>query len=167
MEPIKHIRSRTVVLPNDDIDTDQIIPARFLTTTTQEGLGKKLFDDWRYDARRQARARLRAEPAREPAAAQILVGRPQLRLRLVARARAVGAARLRHPRRRQHGDRGHLPQQLAEERPLPVVVDEDTHRWLLANPGADVTSTSRRATLALPTAPRAVPDRRRSRATAS
>ena len=49
MEPIKQIRSRTVVLSNDDIDTDQIIPARFLTTTTKEGLGKHLFTDWRYD----------------------------------------------------------------------------------------------------------------------
>ena len=48
MEPIKEIRSRTVVLPNDDIDTDQIIPARFLTTTTKQGLGKNLFNDWRY-----------------------------------------------------------------------------------------------------------------------
>ena len=43
MEPINEIRSRTVVLPNDDIDTDQIIPARFLTTTTKDGLGKNLF----------------------------------------------------------------------------------------------------------------------------
>ena len=49
MEPIREIRSRTVVLPNDDIDTDQIIPARFLTTTTKQGLGKNLFNDWRYD----------------------------------------------------------------------------------------------------------------------
>ena len=49
MEPIKEIRSRTVVLPNDDIDTDQIIPARFLTTTTKQGLGNNLFNDWRYD----------------------------------------------------------------------------------------------------------------------
>ena len=40
---------RTVVLPNDNIDTDQIIPARFLTTTTKDGLGKNLFADWRYD----------------------------------------------------------------------------------------------------------------------
>ena len=48
MEPIKEIRSRTVVLSNDDIDTDQIIPARFLTTTTKQGLGKNLFNDWRY-----------------------------------------------------------------------------------------------------------------------
>ena len=47
MEPITQIRSRTVALPNDDIDTDQIIPARFLTTTTKQGLGKHLFAEWR------------------------------------------------------------------------------------------------------------------------
>ena len=50
MQPIKIIRSRTVVLPQSNIDTDQIIPARFLTTTTKEGLGRKAFADWRYDA---------------------------------------------------------------------------------------------------------------------
>jgi 3-isopropylmalate/(R)-2-methylmalate dehydratase small subunit len=50
MEPIKQIRSKTVVLPSEDIDTDQIIPARFLTTTTKEGLGEHLFDGWRYSA---------------------------------------------------------------------------------------------------------------------
>ena len=60
---------------------------------------------------RPAEARLRAEPAGGaglPGAGR----RPQLRLRLVARARAVGAARLRLPRRHQHRDRRHLPQQL-------------------------------------------------------
>jgi len=50
MQPIKAIRSRTVVLPAANIDTDQIIPARFLTTTTKEGLGRQLFADWRYNA---------------------------------------------------------------------------------------------------------------------
>src|SRR6201995_2058954 len=50
MEPIKILRSRTVVLPTSNIDTDQIIPARFLTTTTREGLGRHLFADWRYRA---------------------------------------------------------------------------------------------------------------------
>ena len=48
MEPLKIVRSRTVVLPATNIDTDQIIPARFLTTTTRSGLGRHLFTDWRY-----------------------------------------------------------------------------------------------------------------------
>src|SRR4051795_6704651 len=50
MEPIKTIRSRTAVLPLTNIDTDQIIPARFLRATTREGFGKHLFSEWRYDA---------------------------------------------------------------------------------------------------------------------
>jgi 3-isopropylmalate/(R)-2-methylmalate dehydratase small subunit len=42
--------SKTVVLPIDNIDTDQIIPARFLKTISKDGLGDQLFNDWRYDA---------------------------------------------------------------------------------------------------------------------
>lgn len=49
-QPLKTIDSRTVVLAQTSIDTDQIIAARFLTTTTREGLGAKAFHDWRYDA---------------------------------------------------------------------------------------------------------------------
>jgi 3-isopropylmalate/(R)-2-methylmalate dehydratase small subunit len=48
MEPVKRFHSRTVVIPSSNIDTDQIIPARFLTTTHKEGLGAQLFADWRY-----------------------------------------------------------------------------------------------------------------------
>src|SRR5690606_38264165 len=48
-EPIKTLRSLTIAMPQENIDTDQIIPARYLTTTTREGLGKVLFYDWRYD----------------------------------------------------------------------------------------------------------------------
>ena len=48
MEPIKKFRSRTVVLARDNVDTDQIIPARFLKVTDKQGLGKALFSDWRY-----------------------------------------------------------------------------------------------------------------------
>ena len=44
------IQSTVAVLPNDNIDTDQIIPARFLKTISKEGLGDQLFCDWRYNA---------------------------------------------------------------------------------------------------------------------
>jgi len=50
MKPFTKIRSRIVALPVDNIDTDQIIPARFLKTISKEGLGEQLFYDWRYDA---------------------------------------------------------------------------------------------------------------------
>ena len=50
MEPIRIIESRTVVLPRENVDTDQIIPGRFLKVTDKKGLGKALFSDWRYDA---------------------------------------------------------------------------------------------------------------------
>ena len=50
MSPIRQIRSRTVALPYTNIDTDQIIPARFLRTTARAGLGRHLFSDWRYQA---------------------------------------------------------------------------------------------------------------------
>lgn len=46
-EPITSLTSPAVVLPGEDIDTDRIIPARFLTTTSSEGLGAHAFADWR------------------------------------------------------------------------------------------------------------------------
>ncbi len=49
MQPFREIRSRLVPLPNENVDTDQITPARFLKTTEKAGLGKILFHDWRYD----------------------------------------------------------------------------------------------------------------------
>ena len=43
------IESTCVPLPLENVDTDQIIPARFLKATTREGFGENLFRDWRYD----------------------------------------------------------------------------------------------------------------------
>ncbi|MCK9401976.1 MAG: 3-isopropylmalate dehydratase small subunit [Chitinophagaceae bacterium] len=48
MIPLQKIQSRFVPLPMENVDTDQIIPARFLKATTRDGFGKNLFRDWRY-----------------------------------------------------------------------------------------------------------------------
>jgi 3-isopropylmalate/(R)-2-methylmalate dehydratase small subunit len=50
MEPIRTFTSKTVALPIENVDTDQIIPARFLKVTSKNGIGAHLFADWRYDA---------------------------------------------------------------------------------------------------------------------
>ncbi len=50
MTPLKTLTSKAVVLSQSNIDTDQIIPGRFLSTTTREGLGAQAFYDWRYEA---------------------------------------------------------------------------------------------------------------------
>jgi 3-isopropylmalate/(R)-2-methylmalate dehydratase small subunit len=50
MEPIKQIGGKIVALPINDIDTDQIIPARYLKVTDKNGLGEACFADWRYNA---------------------------------------------------------------------------------------------------------------------
>jgi 3-isopropylmalate/(R)-2-methylmalate dehydratase small subunit len=50
MEPITTFAAPYVALPQENIDTDQIIPARFLKTTNKAGLGDNLFSDWRYTA---------------------------------------------------------------------------------------------------------------------
>jgi len=50
MKPFTNFESRVIAFPINNIDTDQIIPARFLKTTSKLGLDKQLFYDWRYDA---------------------------------------------------------------------------------------------------------------------
>jgi 3-isopropylmalate/(R)-2-methylmalate dehydratase small subunit len=55
MKPFTNFESRVVPLPINNIDTDQIIPARFLKTTSKQGLDRQLFNDWRYDAQGNAK----------------------------------------------------------------------------------------------------------------
>jgi 3-isopropylmalate/(R)-2-methylmalate dehydratase small subunit len=73
MKPFTAFASSIAVLAADNIDTDQIIPARFLKTTTKEGLGLQLFHDWRYGKDGAAKADF---PLNQPAAAgaEVLVG---------------------------------------------------------------------------------------------
>ena len=68
------LTSRVVVLPVNDVDTDQIIPARFLKTTDKTGLGASLFADWRYDAAGEPRADFPLNAPRAAGAQVLLAG---------------------------------------------------------------------------------------------
>jgi 3-isopropylmalate/(R)-2-methylmalate dehydratase small subunit len=150
MEPIKTLRSRTVVLPNTNIDTDQIIPARFLTTTTRDGLGQHLFSEWRYDAQGALRRDF-ALNRPEAQGCQVLVAGRNL---------GCGSSREHAPwALLDYGFRAVVSTEIADifrsnslkNGLLPVVVDEGTSRWLLDHPGAEVTIDLDSATLTLPT----------------
>ena len=71
--PWTPLSSHAVLVARDDVDTDQIIPARFLTTTSRAGLGQHLFSDWRYDASGAPRRDF-ALNALESEGAEIVVG---------------------------------------------------------------------------------------------
>jgi 3-isopropylmalate/(R)-2-methylmalate dehydratase small subunit len=150
MKALKTLRSRTVVLPASNIDTDQIIPARFLTTTTREGLGRSLFADWRYDPQGAPRADF-ALNRPESQGCTILAAGPNF---------GCGSSREHAPwALLDYGFQAIVSTEIADifrnnslkNGLLPVVVDEATSRWLLANPGADVTIDLASATLTLPT----------------
>ena len=70
--PFRPIDSHYVVLAKDDIDTDQIIPARFLKTIDRDGLGAHAFHDWRYDAANAPRTEF-ALNRPQAASAEVLV----------------------------------------------------------------------------------------------
>ena len=150
MDPILKLKSRTVVMPSTNIDTDQIIPARFLTTTTREGLGQSLFADWRYDA------------AGRPVA-EFVLNRPESRgcaILVAGRNIGCGSSREHAPWAMvDYGFRAVISTEIADifrnnslkNGLLPVVVDEATHAWLLANPGVEVSIDLETRTLELPT----------------
>ncbi|MDX1604598.1 MAG: 3-isopropylmalate dehydratase small subunit [Candidatus Competibacterales bacterium] len=134
MEALQRIVSRTLVLPQTDIDTDQIIPARFLTTTSREGLGDHAFADWRFDdqGRPDPNCRLNAPDA---AQARILVAGSNF---------GCGSSREHAPwALLQFGFRAVVSNRIADIFRhnaetcglLPVVVEDPEHRWLLEHPG--------------------------------
>jgi 3-isopropylmalate/(R)-2-methylmalate dehydratase small subunit len=75
MTPIRAFTSILATLPGDDIDTDQIIPARFLTTTERAGLGRHCFADWRFDADGRERSDFPLHRADLRGAGVLLAGR--------------------------------------------------------------------------------------------
>ena len=112
MEPIVRIEGTALPLDRADVDTDQIIPAQYLKRIERTGFGAYLFDEWRKDpdfVLNDRSVRRRHDPAR---------GR-ELRMRIEPRARAVGDRGPRVPGGRRAELRGHLPQQLPEDRPAP------------------------------------------------
>jgi 3-isopropylmalate/(R)-2-methylmalate dehydratase small subunit len=149
MEPVKLIRSRTAVLPLPNIDTDQIIPARFLTSTTREGFGRHLFTDWRY----------RSDGSPNP---DFVLNRPEAagcRILVAGRNFGCGSSREHAPwALLDYGFLAVISTEIADifrsnalkNGLLPVVVDDATHEWLLANPGAEITIDLERRTLVLP-----------------
>ena len=73
--PITRFEGPAIALPIDDIDTDQIIPARFLKTTSRQGLGIHLFDGWRYEADGRPRAGFVLNQPAAARAAVLVAGR--------------------------------------------------------------------------------------------
>jgi 3-isopropylmalate/(R)-2-methylmalate dehydratase small subunit len=149
MEPIRQLRSRTLVLPYTNIDTDQIIPARYLRTTTREGLGAHLFADWRYSADGSPKADFALNETRAKGCAVLVAGRNF----------GCGSSREHAPwALLDYGFRAVISTEIADifasnslkNGLLPIVVDESTGAWLLANPGVEVTIDLEQTTLALP-----------------
>jgi 3-isopropylmalate/(R)-2-methylmalate dehydratase small subunit len=149
MTGVKSIRSCTVVLSTKDIDTDQIIAARFLTTTSREGLGKSLFYDLRHNADGSERSEFPLNKAEAKGCGILVAGKNF----------GCGSSREHAPwALLDYGIQAIISTEIADifrnnslkNGLVPVVVDRDTHRWLLDNPGAEVDIDVQNATLKLP-----------------
>ncbi|MEO7142351.1 MAG: 3-isopropylmalate dehydratase small subunit [Bryobacteraceae bacterium] len=141
--------SRFILLPIDNVDTDQIIPARFLKTISKDGLGDQLFNDWRYNAAGNPKPDF---VLNTPAAKQVKI--------LVAGANfGCGSSREHAPwALTQFGFRAVISTSFADifkqnslkNSLLPIVVPHDVHAWLFANPTSSlkVDLASQKLTLA-------------------
>jgi 3-isopropylmalate/(R)-2-methylmalate dehydratase small subunit len=137
MQAIKKFQSRTVVLPTRDIDTDQIIPARYLTATSREGFGEHLFHDLRLNGDGSPNANFVLNQP-EAAGCEILVAGNNF---------GCGSSREHAPwALLDYGFRAVISTEIADifrnnslkNGFLPIVVDNPTHAWLLEHPGTDV-----------------------------
>lgn len=144
MEPIRVLRSRSVALPVANIDTDQIIPARYLKAITKDGLAEGLFADWR---------------ASDPAFSLNLPEFKDAQVLVAGDNFGCGSSREHAPwALTQYGFRAVISTSFADifrgnalkNGLLPVIVPKDAHQELLAAPGARVKIDLAEQTLTLP-----------------
>jgi len=149
MDAIQQLSSHTVVLPMVDIDTDQIIPARFLTTTSKTGLGRHLFADWRFNA----------DGSEKPDFVLNSPGSANCQILVAGNNFGCGSSREHAPwALLDYGIRAVVSTAIADifrsnslkNGLLPIVVDDETHAWLIENPGAEATIDVAASTLTLP-----------------
>ena len=136
-DPLTIITSKTLVLPASNIDTDQIMPARFLTMTTKAGLGERLFNDWRYEEDGSETDHYLNSAAAK--SCQILVGGHNF---------GCGSSREHAPwALTDYGIRVVISSEIADifrnnslkNGLLPIIIDPAAHQWLLDHPGEEVT----------------------------
>jgi|TARA_B100001250_G_scaffold63830_1_gene50254 3-isopropylmalate/(R)-2-methylmalate dehydratase small subunit len=137
MKEVKIISSKSVVLPLDDIDTDQIIPARFLTTTSKEGLGKSLFNDWRFNSDGSLIKEFVLNQSISSGCEILVAGRNF----------GCGSSREHAPwALLDYGIKAVISTQIADiffnnslkNGFIPIRIDKDSHNWLLSNPGVKI-----------------------------
>jgi 3-isopropylmalate/(R)-2-methylmalate dehydratase small subunit len=148
MEPIRTFETKTVLLPIENVDTDQIIPARFLKVTSKIGIGAHLFADWRYDASGAPRPDFVLNRP-EAAGAMVLVAGDNF---------GCGSSREHAPwALTDYGFRAIISTSIADifrsnslkNGLLPIVVEPAIHRRLLAEPGMLVKVSLEAKTLTL------------------
>ncbi len=149
MKPLTQIHSRTAVLAHENIDTDRIIPARFLTTTERAGLGRFAFNDWRY----------RADGSEDPAFA---LNKPEARgceILVAGHNFGCGSSREHAPwALLDYGLKAVLSSQIADifrgnalnNGLLAVALSEGEHAYLLAHPGIELAIDIAAGTIQLP-----------------
>jgi 3-isopropylmalate/(R)-2-methylmalate dehydratase small subunit len=147
--PLAYVHSCTAVLRNENIDTDRIIPARFLTTTERTGLGKHCFEDWRYAA----------DGSDDPA---FPLNQPNARgcaILVAGHNFGCGSSREHAPwALLDYGIQAVISSEIADifrgnslkNGLLAIVVSPAEHRWLLDNPGIELRIDIAEGTIRLP-----------------
>ena len=147
-QPLKQVTSKTLVLPATNIDTDQIMPAKFLSMTTKAGLGEHVFANMRYNADGSETDHLLNST--EGKACEILVAGHNF---------GCGSSREHAPwGLTDYGIRVVISSEIADifrnnslkNGLLPIIIETRAHEWLLDNPGADVSVDLNKCEVHLP-----------------